>query len=188
MDAPAPPLASGMLLVSAPVLEDPNFRRTVVLLCDHQPQKGSFGLVLTQPTDVHLSDVLEGMYLYDPVLHIGGPVQRDTLHFVHRMPDAIPGGVPLPGGVVWGGDFDAVQARAHRGSGSADTLRFFVGYSGWGPGQLQAERDEEAWIVSSVSPALLFDTPPDRLWGAVLRKMGGEFAWLSNFPDDPQMN
>lgn len=188
MESPTPDLSAGTLLVSAPVLEDPNFRRTVVLLCDHQPEHGSFGLVLTQQTDVHLDDVLEGMFIFNPPLYVGGPVQRDTLHFVHRKPDVIPGGVELPGGVVWGGDFESVQACAQRGEAASDVLRFFIGYSGWAPGQLRAEMDEEAWIVSSVSPRLLFETPTDRLWRTVLRKMGGDFALLSTFPEDPRMN
>ena len=186
MDTPS--LSAGTLLVSAPVLEDPNFRRTVVLLCDHQPEHGSFGLVLTQQTDVHLSDVLSDIFAYDPPLYVGGPVQRDTLHFVHRAPDSISGGIGLPGGIVWGGDFDSVQAYARRGEASEDTLRFFVGYSGWAPGQLHAELDDDAWIVSSVSPRVLFEAPTDTLWRSVLRKMGGDVALLSTFPEDPRMN
>jgi putative transcriptional regulator len=188
MDAPNASLTAGTLLVSAPVLEDPNFRRTVVLLCDHEPEQGSFGLVLTQQTDIHLEDVLEGVFVYNPPLYIGGPVQRDTLHFIHRKPDVIEGGVSLPGDLVWGGTFESVEACAQHGNASADDLRFFVGYSGWSPGQLQAEMDEDAWIVSSVAPDVLFNTPTERLWRTVLRRMGGEFAWLSNFPDDPRMN
>ena len=180
-------LEPGALLVSAPMMEDPNFRRSVVLLCDHEPDTGSFGLILNQEIDAHLSDVMEGVFVYDPPLHLGGPVQRDTLHFVHRRSD-ISDGIALPGGITWGGDFDTVRTLAKEGTPSADDLRFFVGYAGWSPGQLAAELDEEAWIVAPGAGALLFSAPSDNLWRTVLRKMGGEYALLSTFPEDPRMN
>jgi len=180
-------LQPGALLVSAPMMEDPNFRRSVVLLCDHQPETGSFGLILNQEIDAQLSDVIEGFFVYDPPLHLGGPVQRDTLHFVHRRSD-IPDGIDLPGGITWGGDFDTVRELAQEGTPSTDDLRFFVGYAGWSPGQLADEMDEEAWIVAPGAGELLFSAESDNLWRSVLRKMGGEYALLSTFPDDPRMN
>jgi len=180
-------LAPGSLLISVPMMEDPNFRRSVVLICEHN-EKGSFGLTLNRPIDASLADVLDGVYTFDPTLHLGGPVQRDTLHFVHCADDRIPDGIDLPGGVTWGGDFDAVQALAHSGELSDADIRFFLGYSGWSPGQLQSEIDEEAWIVAAEGAPVLFEEPADELWRAVLRRLGGEYALLSTFPDDPRMN
>ena len=180
-------LAPGSLLISAPMMEDPNFRRSVVLICEHN-EKGSFGLTLNRPIDATLSDVLEGIYAFDPSLHLGGPVQRDTLHFVHRAGERIPGGIDLPGSVTWGGTFDAVQEMARAGDLSDDDIRFFLGYSGWSPGQLEDELDEEAWIVAPGGAHVLFEESPDELWRAVLRRLGGEYALLSTFPDDPRMN
>jgi putative transcriptional regulator len=182
-----PELAPGALLISVPMMDDPNFRRSVVLVCEHE-EAGSFGLTLNRPIDATLGDVMDGFYAFDPTLHLGGPVQRDTLHFVHRAGDRIPDGIELPGGVTWGGDFDVVQDLAQSGDLSNDDIRFFLGYSGWSPGQLQAELDEEAWIVAESGAHVLFEEQPDELWRAVLRRMGGEYALLSNFPDDPRMN
>jgi putative transcriptional regulator len=181
-------LSPGSLLISAPMMQDPNFRRTVVLICEHEPGEGTFGLTLNREIDVHLGDVLEDFVAYNPPLYLGGPVQRETLHYIHTRPHDIPDGVSLPGDVTWGGNFETVQQIVKGGSASFDDLRFFLGYAGWGPGQLEAELDEEAWITAPGGADLIFDTDPDALWRTVLRRMGGEYAVLANFPDDPRMN
>lgn len=181
-------LQPGTLLISAPMMQDPNFRRTVVLLCEHQAEEGTFGLTLNRPLDVQLGEVLDEFVAYDPPLYLGGPVQRDTLHYLHTRPDEIPGGLSLPGNVSWGGNFEIVQQIAKQGTASSENLRFFLGYAGWGPGQLKAELDEDAWLLAPGAADLIFDTDPDQLWRTVLRRMGGEYAVLANFPDDPRMN
>lgn len=181
-------LAPGTLLISAPMMQDPNFRRTVVLLCEHEPAHGTFGLTLNRELDLQLGEVLEDFVAYDPQLYLGGPVQRETLHYLHNRSDEIPGGVSLPGNVTWGGNFEVVQQLAKSGDASFDNLRFFLGYAGWGPGQLEAELNEEAWILAPSAGDLIFDTEPDALWRTILRRMGGEYAVLANFPDDPRMN
>lgn len=181
-------LSPGTLAISAPMMQDPNFRRTVVLICEHQPGTGSFGLVLNRQLDMQLGDVLEGRFAYDPPLYLGGPVQRETLHYLHTRPDDVPGGIPLSDGVTWGGNFERVQQLTQTGDASADGLRFFLGYSGWGPGQLEDELDDEAWILAPSAADLIFEVEPDALWRTVLRRMGGEYAVLANFPDDPRMN
>lgn len=181
-------LAPGTLLISAPMMQDPNFRRAVILLCEHDPIEGSFGLVLNRELDVQLGDVLDGYFAYNPALYLGGPVQRDTLHYLHTRPDDIPGGVALPGDVTWGGNFEVVQQIVQGGEASPDNLRFFLGYAGWSARQLEGELDEDAWILAPGTAELVFDTDPDQLWRTALRRMGGEYAVLANFPDDPRMN
>lgn len=182
-------LAPGTLLVAAPMMQDPNFRRAVILLCEHKVNEGSFGLVLNRPLDVKLGDVMEEFFAYDPQLRLGGPVQRDTLHFLHRHPDAVDGGMALSDGVQWGGDFEAVKALLQGGDVSEGDLRFFLGYAGWSPDQLADEVEEDAWILAPSAADLVFaDVPDQQLWRAVLRRMGGEYAILANFPDDPRMN
>lgn len=188
MPDPDVELTAGTLLISAPMMQDPNFRRSVVLLCERNEEEGAFGLILNRELDVQLGDVLDGYMTYNPPLYLGGPVQRETLHYLHTRPDEIPGGIPLPGSVTWGGNFETVQDLVKRGDASPDSLRFFLGYAGWGPGQLQGEIDEEAWIPTSSTAELIFEVDPDQLWRTVLRRMGGEYAVLANFPDNPRMN
>jgi putative transcriptional regulator len=181
-------LTPGTFLISAPMMQDPNFRRSVVLLCEHNDREGTFGLILNRELDVHLGDVLDEYVTYDPPLYMGGPVQRETLHVLHTRPDEIPGGIDLGNDVTWGGDFEVVQQIAKGGDAAPDNLRFFLGYAGWGPGQLEGELGEEAWIPAPGAADLVFDTDPDQLWRTILRRMGGEYAVLANFPDDPRMN
>lgn len=178
----------GVLLIAPPMLQDPNFRRSVVLLCEHNADEGSFGLILNRPLDVQLSDVLEGFYAYDDTLSLGGPVQRNTLHFLHQCADLIPDSIELPRGVHWGGNFETVKALLQSGELPEDDVRFFVGYAGWSPGQLEEEIEAGGWILTEGTTESIFSIEPGKLWRTLLRRMGGEYAILANFPDDPRMN
>src|SRR5690606_10030301 len=141
---PMTPLAPGTLLVAEPPMPDPNFRRTVVLLCDHTTE-GSFGLVLNRPCDFRLAEV--AALPFDAALGFGGPVQMDTLHYVHPYGALIEDAHPVVDDVWRGGDFEALTDGVEGGWLDAAAVRFFVGYSGWGAGQLDAEVDEGSWIV-----------------------------------------
>jgi putative transcriptional regulator len=166
-------------------MPDLNFRRTVVLLCDHTTE-GSFGLVLNRPCDFRLAEV--AAFPFDAALAFGGPVQMDTLHFVHPYGELIEDAHPVVDDVWWGGDFEALTGGIEQGWLDAAEVRFFVGYSGWGAGQLDAEVDEGSWIVLPATAELVFAAGDDALWRQVLRRLGGDYALLSTFPDDPRMN
>ena len=167
-------------------MADPNFKRTVVLVCEHTTS-GSFGLVLNRPTGLALSQATDEPFAFDAELWTGGPVQPDTLHYLHPYSD-IEGALPVLEGVYWGGEFDELRSSLEGGRLDPDAVRFFVGYSGWGEGQLDAEVDEGAWIVLEGSTDVVFADGNDALWRQILRQMGGEYALLSTFPDDPSMN
>lgn len=179
--------APGSILVAEPPMADPNFRRAVILLCEHTVE-GSFGLVLNRPSGVALSEATDLALGFDADLWIGGPVQPDTLHYLHPYGDEVEGALPVLDDVSWGGGFDIIRASIEDGQFSAGHFRFFVGYSGWGPGQLDDEVDEGSWIVLDGDPDIVFAESDDALWRTLLRTMGGEYALLSTFPDDPRMN
>lgn len=176
----------GKLLIAEPFLGDPNFERSVVLLCEHTSQ-GSFGLVLNQTTNLRLDDVLENVYT-DLPLYIGGPVEQNTLHFIHRLGNQIEGAVEIGEGIYWSGDFEHIKSLINIGKVSEKDIRLFVGYSGWSAGQLDDEMKRDSWIISATDASFLFDTPVDKLWRAVLKRMGGEYKVLSNYPTDPRLN
>ena len=183
-----PPVPSpGHLLVSAPVLSDPNFRRTVVLLCEHDPS-GSFGLVLNRTLDLHLEDVLDGFGYPSPRLRYGGPVQPETLHYLHRRPDLLPGAQFLADGLFWGGDFEALRTHFAAGRLTADDARFFLGYAGWSPRQLAGELGGADWVLTPARASDLFDETPETLWNAVMRRLGPPHAYLAHFPEDLRAN
>ncbi|MFN3596935.1 MAG: YqgE/AlgH family protein [Rubricoccaceae bacterium] len=183
MLSPAP----GTLLVAEPPMSDPNFRRTVVLLCDHTVE-GSFGLVLNRPAGVRLAQAATLTLPFDADLWIGGPVQPETLHYLHPYGHDLDGALPVLDDVFWGGDFEQVRAGIEQGYFDAARFRFFVGYSGWGAGQLDAEVDEGSWIVLHATAEMAFTEQSDALWRQILRELGGEYALLSTFPDDPRLN
>lgn len=182
-----PKPAPGQLLVAPPELEDPNFRRTVVLLCEHDAD-GSFGLILNRALSLNLDDVLDGFQTNSTPLSLGGPVQPNTLHFLHRFGSDVPDTVQVLDEVGWGGNFEAIRARVQAGETSPARIRFFLGYAGWAGGQLEREIEQGGWIQARATPSAIFADEPARLWRAVLRQMGGDYAILANYPDDPRMN
>ncbi len=180
-------VSRGDILISEPFLGDANFERSVVLMCEHN-ESGSFGFVLNQKTELNLKDVLDESCFAEFPVYIGGPVERDTLHFIHRREDLITGGIPIDEGLLWGGDYEEAIHLANLGKIREEEIRFFAGYSGWGSGQLDGELQEEAWIVSRVQAEFLFVNDPEQLWRSVLKNMGGKHKALSNYPIDPRLN
>lgn len=179
-------VTNGSLLIAEPYLGDTNFERSVVLICEHNAE-GTFGLVLNQTTDLHLSDVIEDVYADYP-LFVGGPVQQNTLHYLHRRPDLIDGSIRLGEGLYWSGDFEQVKQAVNIGTLSEADIRFFVGYSGWSEGQLDSELSQKSWIVTQSDAGFLFDTPANQFWRGILKRMGGEFKAIANYPVDPRLN
>ena len=167
-------------------MPDPNFKRTVILVCEHN-MEGSFGLVLNRPAGVALAEVAAVPLGFDAELWVGGPVQPETLHYVHPY-GALDGALPVLEGVFCGGAFEDVQAGIERGALDAERFRFFVGYSGWGAGQLDAEVEDGSWIVLDATPEVALAPQDDGRWRQILRRLGGEYALLSTFPDAPRMN
>lgn len=177
----------GRLLISEPFLPDPNFERTVVLLCEHNDE-GSFGFVLNKPSELKVNEVIEDIGSFENPVFVGGPVQQDTLHFIHRS-IVVTNAIELRDHISWGGDFDSILSLSDTKQLQPADIRFFVGYSGWGPGQLESELEQESWIVCDfVTNELLFDTEPADLWRKALGSMGGRFSVYSNYPVDPRMN
>jgi putative transcriptional regulator len=183
MNAPA----SGMLLIAEPFLKDPNFARSVVILCEHR-EECSFGLVLNRSYGKTLQELIPGLEGMDIPVSDGGPVQRDTLHFLHRYPQLIPGGLDLGDGIFWGGDFELAISLLKENRIEPEEIRFFIGYSGWTGGQLGEEMQEKSWLVTPVSSRLVFRHQTNDIWKESLRSMGGDFGILVNFPTDPSLN
>lgn len=178
--------SKGKLLIAEPFLGDPNFERSVVLLCEHN-ENGSFGFVLNQLTNLKLEDVIDNVYADFP-LFLGGPVEQNTLHFIHRLGNIIEGTVDIGNGIYWTGDFDSVRSLLNIGKIKENDIRLFIGYSGWGEGQLEGEMKRDSWIVSETDADFIFDTPTNQFWRSVLKRMGGEYKVLSNYPTDPRLN
>lgn len=179
--------SKGKILVSEPYLPDPNFERSIVLLCEHN-EMGSFGFVLNKPSLAMLGDVMEGLDKFNATVFVGGPVQQDTLHYLHRCED-LSGATQITDDVYWGGDFDNLKFLINTEQINASDIKFFLGYSGWSEGQLDEELNADSWIVSDkFDSALVFETDPKQMWKRSLESMGGRFSIYSNYPVDPRMN
>ena len=183
MDTPGP----GTLLIAEPFLKDPNFMRTVVFLCDHQDE-GSFGFVINKVYDHTLDELMNDLDEIKLPVYYGGPVQMDTIHFLHQYPELVPGSYEVLDGIYWGGDFETVVSLIKEGSIDPGKIRFYIGYSGWGSGQLNDELKEKSWLTAKATRKLVFHRKVDEVWKDALRHLGGDFEMMANFPTDPQLN
>lgn len=181
------PPARGRLLVSEPYLPDPYFRRTVVLLCEHNAE-GSFGFVLNRFIDMELGDLLQDMPPIRTRISIGGPVQSGNLYYLHTLGRHVEGSVPVMDDVHMGGDFEQLRSLLATDPRLARHVRFFVGYSGWGEQQLDKELGQRSWLVHPADKRRVMNTALKDLWADTLRGMGRAYAPLANFPEDPSQN
>ena len=179
--------APGILLIADPFLKDPNFLRTVVFLCEHKTE-GSFGFVLNRQYENTLDELIPELEGHQLPVYYGGPVQIDSIHFLHQYPDEIPGGQEVVKGVYWGGDFDVVVDLIKKSAIDADKIRFFIGYSGWGEEQLNTEMKEKTWLTVKANRKLIFHNKQEEIWKDSLKHLGGEYEIMANFPIDPQLN
>ena len=178
---------AGILLISDPFLKDPNFMRTVVFLCEHQEQ-GSFGFVLNRKYENTLDELIPELEGHQLPLFYGGPVQMDTIHFLHQYPDEIPGGQEVMKGIFWGGDFEKVVEMIKNEELDEKKIRFYIGYSGWSDGQLTNELIEKSWLTVEATRQLIFHIDHTEIWKAALKQLGGDYEMMINFPIDPQLN
>ena len=178
----------GDLLISEPFLPDPNFERSVILMCEHD-DNGSFGFVLNQKSTLKFEEVIEESGGYEDDLYIGGPVQQDTIHMIHRCPELAESSKEVVEGIYWGGDFEKILFLLNTNQITKSDVKFFIGYSGWSEGQLSDEIDAKSWIVyKNPTCEQVFDLDPNLVWKSVLNDMGGRFRMFANYPSDPRLN
>ena len=178
----------GDLLISEPFMMDGNFSRTVVLLCDHNDE-GSFGFVINRKSNFVIDQVVDNVFSFDASIYVGGPVQQDAIHVIHRTESLSTSSNEVLTNVFWGGDFELIIQEINKGVIDKKDFRFFAGYSGWGAGQLMSEIKSDSWIIYKHTTAqLIFDLPPENLWKEVLNSLGGRYKMMSNYPSDPRLN
>ena len=178
----------GCFLISEPFLPDPNFERTVILLCEHN-EEGSVGFVLNKPSILKFDEAVEEVQDFHVPLFIGGPVQQDTLHFIHRAGHIWEGSIKIADNIFWGGNYEQLITIINSGEINKDDFKFFLGYSGWAPGQLEEELKQKSWIIyEDANEDKVFNVKSKFLWKEILHDMGGKFKVFANYPVDPRMN
>ena len=176
----------GQLLIASPNLLDPNFHRTVVLVTEHN-EEGAMGLVLNRPSETLVAEAapeLESLVDGDDPVFAGGPVQPSAVVVLAEFEDPELAAMLVLGDIGFvpaGSDLDEVATATRR-------ARVFAGYAGWGPGQLDAELEDDGWIVEEPARDELFTPEAEELWPDVLRRMGGQYALVARMPMDPSLN
>lgn len=177
----------GAILIADPFLKDPNFLRTTVFVCDYNPQ-GCVGFVINRKEEAVVGDLVEGLEDCNFPVYYGGPVELNTLHFLHCCPELITGGIEVTKGIFWGGNFEELKILLQNKWIRENQLRFFMGYSGWSEGQLQEELNEKSWLTTNGNPSLVFHDNTTLIWKEAIKQLGGEYLQLINYPIDPQLN
>ena len=180
----------GKLLLSEPFSQDPNFKRTVVLLATHN-EEGSVGFVLNRPMELKLEQIVEDFEKSDLPIWDGGPVQRDSLFYIHTLGDAIPESIHIAGDLFWSGNFETVKALIKGKKVSENEIRLFIGYSGWSAQQLENEIHSNSWLVAPATIDLVMNAGKDtdeKFWKEVIKGMGKDYSILANFPENPLWN
>jgi putative transcriptional regulator len=182
-----PDSTRGRLLIASPVLQDPNFARTVILMAEHT-EGGAMGLVLNRPATSTVGEAVPDLgWLVgeDTPVHVGGPVAETAVIVLAEFERPELAGALIEDDLGFiGADADEPEAL----EGAVRRARVFAGHAGWGPGQLEAELEEEAWIVAPPRREEIFTDAPGELWSAVLRRMGQRYALLATMPPDPSVN
>jgi putative transcriptional regulator len=177
----------GNLLISEPFLADSYFKRSVVLLSEHD-NSGTLGFILNKPTEVNINDAVEDFPEFNSPLYFGGPVDTDTLFYIHTIGTELEGAKQIVDGIYWGGNYDQLKLLIDTGQVKPNQIRFYAGYSGWDPKQLDLELKENSWMISVCNERFTFYDDPKCLWSQVLRSMGQQYAVMANFPEDPAWN
>ena len=177
----------GRILISEPFLSDHYFRRSVVYLTEHN-EEGSLGFVLNKPLEIQIGEIVDDFPASDFSISVGGPVSNNTVHFIHTLGAEIPESQAVSENIYWGGSFDRVKELIAAGRATTSQLRFFLGYAGWSPGQLDGEMKENAWLVGKISPGMVMRGIGSEFWSDTLARYNNKYRAWANFPEDPGLN
>jgi len=179
---PKPRIKSGHILLAEPFMMDPNFRRSVVLLCEHL-NEGSLGFILNKPLKMNIGELIAEFPEFKSEVHFGGPVATDTVHYLHNVGDLLEDSIRVNRGVYWGGNYEKLKFLITSKLVKPGNIRFFVGYSGWSEGQLRDELNYGSWVVADMHANYLFKSRPVSLWQEVMQNKGNTFTVISQMPD-----
>jgi len=180
----------GSLLVANPVLPDPNFSRTVILLCNHDEQ-GSFGLVINRTTKLKAPDLfshIDILNTYNEKIYLGGPVSQSMVFFLCRSSYKICELDEVCLGVYLGSNLETLEECYPKIENPEQNIRFYLGYSGWSSGQLEGEMEQNSWLVQNAGEQFVFLDSENMIWPEVVNSLGEKYHYLIKAPVNPQWN
>lgn len=180
-------LKQGRLLIAEPFMIDPYFKRSVVLLTEHK-KEGSLGFILNQPLNISINDTLKDFPTFDAPIFMGGPVQTDSLFYIHTQGEIISESEHIIDNLYWSVNFEQLKQMVANQQIFPHEVMFFIGYSGWDYHQINHEVATNSWIISDLNNFSISDFKQEHFWKKALQKMGPQYSVLSNFPEDPSLN
>lgn len=181
----------GDILLSSPLLTDPNFSRTAVLVLRKDADNGHIGLVLNRRLDLSLEEIcqLQGEAGRHPV-YSGGPVDLQRLFWIHTFGEELPGALEVLPGIFVGGDYNVLSDLLASGRNPQGEIRFYLGYSGWTSGQLDREVQVGAWGIlrNILDPQMLLENDGQEMWQQLVRRLGKDFRHWLILPVNPDLN
>lgn len=177
----------GRILIAEPFLAGNYFNRSVVFLVAHS-NKGAVGFILNKKVDVPLQDAFPDFPTFDADVYLGGPVSTDSIYFIHKLGERIPGSIHVLGDLYWGGDFQEIKRQIKLGMITPSDIRFFLGYSGWDAGQLEDELKENSWLVTDIDQEAVMRDLNESSWVDFVKKAGDRYSMWENFPENPSLN
>ncbi|MEM1322685.1 MAG: YqgE/AlgH family protein [Bacteroidota bacterium] len=177
----------GKVLLAEPFMQDPNFKRAVVLLCEHE-EGGSLGFILNKSLDMKINELIADFPDIDCSVYYGGPVQTDTIHYIHNVGEILDDSRKVVNGVYWGGNFEKLKFLITTKMIVPENIRFFVGYSGWSIDQLKQEMRHGSWVPADMDANYLFKSKPQLLWKKVMQNKGDTYSVIAQMPDGVSWN
>ncbi|WP_235298368.1 YqgE/AlgH family protein [Portibacter marinus] len=178
----------GKLLLAQPFMLDPNFKRSVVLLCEHDSAKGSLGFILNKPLNMQILELVGDFPDIEADVFYGGPVATDTLHYIHDKGDLLQDSIEIHKGIYWGGDYTRLKFLIENKLILASNIKFFVGYSGWSEEQLDAELEIGSWVVADMDFNYLFHKEEGKLWKKVMENKGSSYGVIGQISESHRLN
>ncbi|MBT3302836.1 MAG: YqgE/AlgH family protein [Bacteroidetes bacterium] len=177
----------GRVLVSVPFLNDHFFGRSVVLLTDHN-EEGSVGLILNKPLETKINEAIADFPEFNATLYLGGPVDNQSLFYLHTLGDTIADSIEIMPGLFWGGNFETIKLMIENKQIEPSEIKFFVGYSGWQEDQLERELSEKSWVVQKSSVKNVMLDQSEDYWKYYIKKADKTFSVWADFPVNPSLN
>ena len=180
-------ITSGKVLLADPFLQDPYFKRSVVLLCEHH-EEGSLGFILNKMIDMKITELITDFPEFEAEIFYGGPVQTDTIHYIHCLGDLLEDSLEISDGLYWGGDYEKLKSLIASNLVQPKDIRFFVGYAGWSGGQLGEELTTGSWVMADMESNYVLEEKINDLWQNVMNKKGNVYSVIAQMPEAANLN
>ena len=180
-------IATGNVLISEPFMNDFHFRRSVILIIDHN-EEGSLGVIFNKRLTIPFNEIVQGFPEFKADVYLGGPVETDRIFFIHTIGEMIPDSYKISDGLYWSGNVNALKAMIKMDLIKPHEVRFYVGYAGWEGGQLRNELKANTWLVGKFSSKQLLTTIPGKMWKNFVKQRGKRYMLWDKFPVNPSEN